>query len=370
MAKRADKLFWSVLGGSAVVALLTVVAIKLIPPTPAPVMPTGGRMIPRMRAPRGDISTGDLMRSMGIGSLTWYLSILSAPLFVWLSRRLPFDRRRWAVSLAAHLAVIGALAATTGAVQYQLTYTGFPEAPTAWDFLRAALMTGTLPFVTVAAAVNALEAMLRARARELDAVRVKGQLAEARLEALNAQLQPHFLFNTLQAISTLISRDPAGAEKMLADLADLLREVLRRGDKREIALRDELRVLDSYLAISRRRFGDRLTVTIAADEATLDAAVPFFILQPLVENALNHGVGSRAGPATVTIAASRIRDRLLLSVTDDGPGAESPEIKRGIGLANTEARLEELYGDDKSLIIGPLEHGGFRVTVDIPFRTA
>ncbi|HET9424005.1 MAG TPA: histidine kinase [Gemmatimonadaceae bacterium] len=369
MARRSDRLFWSVLGGSAAVALLTVVIIRLLPPSPPPMMPAGTRSLPRMRAPRGDISTGDLMRSMGIGSLTWYVSILSAPLFIWLSRRVPFDRRRWPVSLAIHVAIIGALAASIGLVQYRLTYTGLPGAPTAWDFLRAALLTGTLPFVTVAAAAHALEAMMRARDRELDAAKVRGQLAEARLEALTAQLQPHFLFNTLQAISTLIPRDPAGAEKMLANLADLLREVLRRGDQREITLREELRVLESYLAISRRRFGDRLTVSIVAPGETLAAAVPFFILQPLVENALDHGVGSRAGPASVTITAEREGERLVLTVTDDGPGSEA-DVRPGIGLANTESRLTGMYGANKTLTVGSQPGGGFRVRIDIPFRAA
>jgi signal transduction histidine kinase len=366
MAKRADRLFWSVVGASGVVALLTVIAVKLNPPSPPPAM--AGPSLPRMRGPIGDAPAGDVLRSIGVGSLTWYLSILSAPLFIWLSRRLPFDRRRWPASLAAHVAAIAALVALTGFVQYELTYAGFAGVPTLGRYMRITLLTGSLPFIAVAAAAHALEARMRARDRELDAVRVRTQLAEVRLQALSAQLQPHFLFNTLQAISTLISRDPAGAEKMLANLADLLRDVLRHGDKREITVREELRVLESYLEISRRRFGDRLTIRIDAKPGTLDAHVPFFVLQPLVENALHHGVGARSGPASVMVTIARDGDRLLLSVADDGPGADGGEIRRGIGLTNTEARLHELHGAAATMTVGRGRTGGFLVDIALPCR--
>lgn len=367
MAKRGDTLFWSVVGGSGLVALLTVIAIRLSPVTPPPAMRGTGRMLPRMRGPiSGDVPMGDVLRSIGVGSLTWYASILSAPVFIWLSRRLPFDRRRWPLSLLTHLVVMMALVALIGAIQYQLTYAGFEGAPTLARYLLVTMLTGSLPFVAVAAAAHALEARLRARDRELDAARVRSQLAEARLDALSAQLQPHFLFNTLQAISTLISRDPTGAEKMLAHLADLLREVLRQGGRQEITLREELRVLDAYLEISRRRFGDRLTIGVDAAPETLDAMVPFFVLQPLVENALHHGAGARSGPASVSVAARRDGERLRLSVRDDGPGVDG-EIQRGIGLSNTESRLRELYDGNASMTIESTPGAGFAVELALPF---
>jgi two-component sensor histidine kinase len=364
MAKRADKLLWSVVGASGLVALVTVIAIWLNPPTPLRI-PGGGLALPRMRGPVSDVPFGDMLRSIGIGSLTWYVSILSAPLFIWLSRRFPIDRRRWAFSLAVHLAAVLALVVLTGIVQFRLTYAGNPGAPSGWRYVQVTLLTGALPFMTVAAIAHSLEAWTRARERELDAAVARSQLAEARLEALSAQLQPHFLFNTLQAISTLISRDPAAAERMLAHLADLLREVLRQGDKRETPLREELRVLDAYLEISRKRFGDRLTIAIDADPDTLDLHVPFFVLQPLVENALHHGVGARSGPATITIRARIAGGKLELSVIDDGPGA-SGEIRRGIGLTNTEARLAGLYGKAASMAIGQGDRGGFAVRLAVP----
>ena len=324
-------------------------------------------MLPRMRGPiSGDVPMGDVLRSIGVGSLTWYASILSAPVFIWLSRRLPFDRRRWPLSLLTHLVAVLAMVAVIGAIQYQLTYAGFDGAPTLARYLLVTMLTGSLPFIAVAAAAHALEARLRARDREVDAARVRSQLAEARLDALSAQLQPHFLFNTLQAISTLISRDAAGAEKMLANLADLLREVLRHCGQQEIMLREELRVLDAYLEISRRRFGERLTIGVDAAPDTLDAKVPFFVLQPLVENALHHGVGARSGPATVSVVARRDGKRLLLSVRDDGPGVHG-EIRRGIGLSNTESRLRELYAGNASMTIDSGPGTGFVVQLALPF---
>jgi len=155
---------------------------------------------------------------------------------------------------------------------------------------------------------------------------------------------------------------------MLTSLSDLLREVLRRGEKREVELSEELRVLESYLDISRTRFGDRLSVTVDVDDAAERALVPFFILQPLVENALHHGISSHAGAGSIEIAARRAGDRLRLSVSDDGPGIVTPDAQRGIGLANTRARLQEMYGAAHSLDLGRPPEGGFRVDVTIPYR--
>jgi LytS/YehU family sensor histidine kinase len=155
---------------------------------------------------------------------------------------------------------------------------------------------------------------------------------------------------------------------MLTSLSELLREVLRRGDRREIELNEELRVLESYLDISRARFGDRLSIEVHADDATRRALVPFFVLQPLVENAIHHGISSHAGAGKVEIGARRDADCLLLTVTDDGPGIVTTDAQRGIGLANTKARLEELYGASHRLELGRPDEGGFQVSVSIPFR--
>jgi sensor histidine kinase YesM len=364
---RADRLFWTVVAVSAVLIIVTLVASQFAADPPD--MPRGRLALPRVGRPPA--STRELLRSLGVGSLIWYACFASAPLFVWMSRRLPFDRRRWASSLVVHLVVIVLIAIATAWLQHRLTYRGVPIAPPLGAYLKIAMITGTLPFLTVAAGAHALEARARAHERELEAERMRSQLAESRLEALTAQLQPHFLFNTLQGISTLIARDPVAADQMLASLSDLLREVLRRGEKREVELAEEVRVLESYLDISRRRFGDRLSVTVSVDDAVTGALVPFFILQPLVENALHHGISSHAGAGWVEIGGRRERGSLILSVTDSGPGTVTPDASRGIGLTNTKARLQELYGSAHAFEMRRVSEngrGGFRVSIAIPYR--
>jgi two-component system, LytTR family, sensor kinase len=365
--RRFDSLvLWIVLAASLVLALLTLAGSRLALPEPLP--PNAGPSYPRVPAPVQ--SAGELLRLMRIGSLTWYACILSAPLFMLLSRRLRFDRRGWPLSVAVFVAVTLLLVVGTATAQYHLTYRGAPLVPPLGAYLQVAVITSALPFIAVAAAAQAVVGTGRARARELEAARVRAQLVEARLEALTAQLQPHFLFNTLQSISAVIPHDAAAADRMLMQLSDLLREVLRRGERRLVTLAEELTVLEPYLEISRMRFGARLTIDVQVDADAARALVPFFLLQPLVENALQHGVGSRAGNATVRVRASRRGDRLGIVVADDGRGLMDGGDLGGIGLRNTRARLDELYGQDHSLELAPGSAGGLEVRVDLPFRAA
>jgi len=367
-----DRLLWTVVLVSALLTVATLLVSRFLLAPPR--MPPGA--LPRI--PRPPVSAAELLRSLGVGSLVWYACFLSAPLLVAMSRRFPMDRKRWPTSLAAHVVVLALLVGITSWLQYHLSYRGSPFAPPLAEYMKVAAIAGVLPFLTVTAAAHALDARARAHERELEAQRVRGQLAETRLEALTAQLQPHFLFNTLQGISALIHQDPTAADAMLANLSDLLREVLKRGALREVELSEELRVLESYLDISRRRFGERLTIRVDVDEAASRALVPFFVLQPLAENALHHGVSSHAGPAQVDITARRRDDQLVVTVTDDGPGIASPDSGRGIGLANTRARLDEMYGDAYTFETGRIEgaspngvgHGtaGFRVRLTMPYR--
>jgi uncharacterized integral membrane protein len=362
--RSADRVLWTVFGASVIIAIITLIVSRLT----APELPAGvGPMFPRTAAPPRSMSIDELLRIMGIGALTWYGCILSAPLFVVLARRAPFDRRRWPASLVAHLIVIVVLVLATSFLQHALTYAGAPSKPPLATYLQAALVTGFLPFVAVAAAVHALDARGRERARDLEAARIQAQLAEARLAALAAQLQPHFLFNTLQAISALIPRDPSAADRMLTSLSDLLRDVLRRGDTREVTLGEELAVLEPYLEISRMRFGARLSIVITVDDDSRRALVPFFVLQPLVENALAHGIGAHAGAGCVTVRGFREGDRLVVLVADDGR-AEGGRHGEGIGLPNTRARLRELYGDAQSLELVPRVGGGTEVRMLLPWR--
>jgi sensor histidine kinase YesM len=198
--------------------------------------------------------------------------------------------------------------------------------------------------------------------------RLDGALRAAELENLRAQLQPHFLFNTLQSISTLIHRDPAAADRMLTHLSDLLRLSLRNGGAQEVTLREELGFLERYIEIMRVRFGDRLQIDVAAGPDVMDALVPSLVLQPIVENAIRHGMTSRAERGHVAVRATRNGAVLTLEVSDDGPGLpKTPAAGNGgIGLANTRERLARLYGSASSVEI--IDGEGLTVRLTIPWR--
>ena len=194
---------------------------------------------------------------------------------------------------------------------------------------------------------------------------------QARLGALKAQLQPHFLFNTLNAIVVLVRQQKGQqAEETLARFSDLLRAVLADMDAQEVTLARELEYLKLYLSIEQLRFSDRLRVDIDVDPELLDAAVPHMSLQPIVENAIRHGVGNRVTPGVIEIRAARIADTLTVSVRDDGPGFRGGAAGHGmgLGLANTRARLRQLYGADADLRTESGPHGGALVTVLLPFH--
>jgi two-component system LytT family sensor kinase len=201
------------------------------------------------------------------------------------------------------------------------------------------------------------------------AARLESRLAHAQLDALRLQLHPHFLFNTLNAIAALTAADPARAHRMLARLGDLLRQTLESDGVAEVSLERELGLLAPYLELQQIRFGERLRVRQDIGSGTREALVPALILQPLVENALQHGVARRPEGATVVLRAWRRDDRLGLEIEDDGPGPGAGAATPGIGLANTRARLAQLYGGDHRLELGPAAGGGFLVRIEIPFRT-
>jgi two-component system, LytTR family, sensor kinase len=306
--------------------------------------------------------------------LDWYTCAVFTPVYFWMVRRWPLRRAGAATTLAIYLAVTAAIVVGKYALHVPLV-NALRDDPA-----RSLTLAGTLTnqfireniaFWCLLAVVLSIEYWRGLREREMQAARLQTQLAEARLDALAAQLHPHFLFNTIQGISTLIHRDPAAADVMLARLSTLLRHTLQREDGHEIPLAQELELLDLYLGIVQARFEDRLTVRIDAPPATRDALVPRFLLQPLVENSLHHGIARRAGAGRVDVEARRVGDHLVLTVSDDGAGENGakPFPGQGIGLGNTRARLTELYGDAHRLEVGEGPGGGFRVTVRVPWRT-
>lgn len=213
--------------------------------------------------------------------------------------------------------------------------------------------------------VHALIYYRRSREKEMSSRELEARLTEAKLQALRMQLHPHFLFNTLNAISTLVHTNPKAADEMIGNLSELLRATLDTTEQ-EISLRRELEFLDRYLEIQQARFRDRLKLEKSVAENTLAALVPTLVLQPLVENAIRHGVEPQTGTGLVRISAAVNGANVLITIEDDGPGTQN-KGSGGIGLANTRARLEQLYGTAGILRLLSPERG-FAVQVQLPYH--
>ncbi len=246
-------------------------------------------------------------------------------------------------------------------------------------FRRPWILNHFVLYFAVLAAGFARDYFLRYRARLEESVRLQAetarlhaQLADARLGALRAQLNPHFLFNTLHAISSLVERDPKGVRRMIARLSELLRYSLEESGEQEVPLRQELAFLDRYLEIMRIRFQGTLEVTVDVAPEVQDALVPNLVLQPLVENAVKHGVSKLEGTGRITIRARRDGDRTTMTVHDNGPGfgeAAAPG-EEGVGLRNTRERLAQLYGTAQSLTLHEPPEGGLIAKIIVPFHTS
>ena len=314
-------------------------------------------------------------RAMAMEGPAWLTYAAMTPVIAALARRFPIQRPRLARNLALH--VLGAL--TTG-VGYAVLATAASRAFTpvvrtgafghmALQWYLSALPLTTVAYFAILGAAMALAWMAEARQRERHAALLESQLATARLGALQMQLHPHFLFNTLNAINVLArDGDTAGVSRMLELLSELLRDVLRSDVAQEIPLSAELDFARRYLAIEQVRFTDRLRVRESIEPAALDARVPSFVLQPLIENALRHGLASRANGGTLEIGA-RLRDGgVELVVDDDGAGLpdDFSSDDFGIGLANTTARLRARGGNSATLSIEPGTTGGTTCRLWLP----
>lgn len=228
-----------------------------------------------------------------------------------------------------------------------------------------------LSFWIVVGAVYVIDSLREARDRQIATAELEARLAEAQLQNLRLQLQPHFLFNALNTISSVMHEDVDRADVMLTQLSDLLRRTLRAANSQEVSLEEELAMLKSYLGIMEARFGDDLQVDFAIDPAVSQAMVPQLILQPLVENSIRHGRDAHSSRVDIHVRAAREDGRLLLQVSDNGPGIpdiEKSEWKKGIGISNTEERLEGLYGADHELLMENADGRGLIVSVRLPLR--
>jgi len=301
---------------------------------------------------------------------THYLSIFMlwaafVPIVARVLARWPLDRPR---AVAVHFATALALGVVHAFAMgvYDLY---FPHHDAAKSYLvnvgQDLLYRGgfnLLVYAMVVAVLSALDALRRQQASERS-------LVAAKLDALKAQLEPHFLFNTLNALSELVYRDAAAADRALTALAGLLRRLL---DQRahEHALETEIALLREYVAIQQVLLGDRLRLDWRVPDELARAKLPTLLLQPLVENAINHGIAQLKRGGTVTVAARGERDRLVVTIDNDGPPAPAPARDGGIGLSNARARLAALYGARASLLLEPRADGGCRVTIELPLAEA
>lgn len=292
----------------------------------------------------------------------WYTWAALAALIYYLCRYVPIDGPRWPIGLVIHLTAAGLFAIVHLALLALVT-----GGPGSWVQRVSHLYDlrfhwNVVVYCAIAAASHAVYTHRSVREKER-------QLAAAELRALKMQLHPHFLFNTLETISALMHKDVDAADRVLVRLADLLRYTLRDSHRQHVPLAQELQFLERYLEIERTRFQDRLAVRFLIEPDTLRAAVPNLILQPLVENAIRHGIAPRSAAGSVEILARRAHGMLAIEVRDNGTGAP-PLVSEGIGLANTRRRLAQMYGPSQNFQWGNRAGGGFAATVEIPFEVA
>lgn len=316
--------------------------------------------------------------------LDFYIWAALSPLVLLLVRRFSFDRSQRLKSFAIHLFASAVFSFVSFATSIPLFWlvggvskTSYPVYPTLTEFFTRQIFDpynlhhGMLVYWVIVVVASAIRYYDQLRDTEIRASQLEAQMAQAQLQALKMQLRPHFLFNTLNTVSMLMREDVEAANRVLVRLSELFRLTLDSDGKHEVALATELQFLESYLEIEQTRFQDRLIVRVDVDPATLQASVPNLLLQPLVENAIRHGVAPRATTGIVEVRSARKNGHLELQVRDNGPGLSNFATSSnggGIGLANTKERLEKLYRSDYELELSNVASGGLQVTVTIPFQ--
>jgi hypothetical protein len=313
--------------------------------------------------------------------ISGYVWFAFSPAILYLANKFPLEEKRWITSLPVHV-VASVVAALLQQVvdTFVLTRLGYPPGREFGSFLEAYkvfvfinLHLGILIYWGVVGFKSAFNYYQKYRERELQTSQLEARLAQSRLQVLKMQLHPHFLFNTLNAISELIYKDPESADRMITDLSDLLRMSFEKLEVQEVPLKQELEFLEKYIEIERMRFHDRLKIEMQIAPETLDAGVPNMILQPLVENAIKHGIAPRSSGGRIDIAVARSNGHLELTVRDDGigvPFGDLENLPEGVGLSNTRRRLRHLYGDQHRFALEAIKANGLKVRMEIPFRVA
>jgi len=307
----------------------------------------------------------------------WYSWACLTPAVLWLARVFPFERDTWKSAFAVHLP--GVFVATTAhialtvASQMVIVWVAGQE-QRSWRLEAQRMFFNNfdwemMTYWTIVGLSHALRYHSEAQDRALRTSQLETHLVEAQLQALQRQLQPHFLFNTLNTISALMHRDVDAADNMIAKLSDLLRISLQNVGVQEVPLKQELDFLAKYLEIEQTRFRDRLNVVFDVQPDTLDALVPNLVLQPLVENSIKHGIGPKPSPGTIVIRSQRTGSLIELEVRDNGVGlsaARLTDFNRGVGLTNTRSRLQHLYGSSHRFEFRQPSGGGLSVVIAIP----
>jgi two-component system LytT family sensor kinase len=308
-----------------------------------------------------------------------YVWAVLTPLVLWLARRFPIDRGRQALNLLVHVCaslIIGFATRAFRDLMFFYLVIGY-NGPLSFGKLLFSMYLmfdyGSMIYWLILLVSFAFNYYRRYREGEIRASRLEAQLAQAQLHALKMQLHPHFLFNTLHSISALVHKAPDAADKMIARLGDFLRLTLESAGAQEVTLQQEIDFLKCYLDIERIRFKDRLTVRIDIETQALQARLPNLILQPIVENAIRHGIAPSTEAGYIEIEARRFNGTLHVQITDNGPGLSTNGnsgriFKEGVGLSNTQARLQQLYGTEHRLDLSNTARGGLTVTLEIPFN--
>lgn len=319
-------------------------------------------------------------RSLMMSVPSWEYWAFATPLILALGQRWRLEHGGWRRSLPVHLAALTGFMVPHVIISYFLSraagepwYVENPASHVLPMMMGKHFITDLLVYGGILSVGYAVEYHRRYREGELAQSQLETRLVHAQLDALRAQLHPHFLFNTLNAISVLVRKqDTAGSIRMLTGVSELLRMALNSTGRQHVPFHEDLDFLERYLDIEQTRFQDRLQVVRAIDPATLGALVPSLILQPLVENAIKHGLSARAGAGRVELRATREGAQLVLEVLDDGPGL-APGWDRGsgcIGVANVRARLHQLYGDRHAFTLENRPEGGVRARLELPFQPA